>query len=332
MAKNVDIKNLELAIAKLNKEFGKNSVIYGSNEYENVPAISTNNIKLDLALGIGGLPKGRIIEIFGGSALGKSLLALNCIKSVQQQGGKVLYVDAEHDLDPDWMTTLGVDLDNLLIAQPEYGEQGLQIALDLIATGELDLVVIDSVAALVPKAELDGSIEDNHIGLQARMLAQALRKMRHVVSDTGTCLLFINQIRDKIGFMQSGTTSPGGHALKFYSSVRIELKRMGDIKNNQQEVVGTRVKAIVLKSKVSRPMKSTEYDILHGKGFNNTGALIELAEQFGMIRKSGAYYYLKDAEKAFAQGSVAAAEYLDNNPEYYQSLQEEVIKAYRSAK
>lgn len=331
MAKDIEAKDLELAIAKLNKEFGKNSVIYGSSEYEAVPAIPTNNVKLDLILGIGGLPKGRIIEVFGGSALGKSLLALNCIKSVQQQGGKVLYVDAEHDLDPDWMSTLGVDLDNLLLSQPEYGEQGLQIALDLISTGKLDLVVIDSVAALVPKAELEGSIEDNHIGLQARMLAQALRKMRHIVAETGTCLLFINQIRDKIGFMQSGTTSPGGHALKFYSSVRIELKRMGDIKNNKQEVVGTRVKALVLKSKVSRPMQSTEYDILHGKGFNNTGAVIELSEQFGLIRRSGAYYYFKDAEKAFAQGSVAAAEYLDGNPETYQQLKEEITKAYSSA-
>lgn len=326
-----DLKALELAIAKVNKDFGKNSVVYGANEYEALPAIPTGNFLLDIALGIGGLPRGRVIELFGGSSLGKSLLALNLVANVQKDNGTVLYVDAEHDLDPVWMEQIGVDVEKMLLCQPEYGEQGLQIALDLMKTGNIDLIVIDSVAALTPKAELDGNIEDNHIGLQARMLAQALRSMRHVASETDTCLLFINQIRDKIGFMQQGTTSPGGHALKFYSSVRIELKRMGDVKE-KGESVGTRVKASIIKSKVSRPMVSVEYDVVHGKGFNNFGSILEMAKRYGFITLRGAYYYKIDDEKSFAQGENAAVEYLASDLDYTNELKTNIITEIKSGK
>lgn len=326
------MKSLELAIAKVNKDYGKGAVAYGNTDYEPEPAIPTGNFKLDLALGIGGLPKGRIVEIFGGEALGKSLLALNLVANVQAEGGNVLYVDAEHDLDPDWMQKIGVDVEKMLLHQPEYGEQGLQVALDLMKTGALDLIVIDSVAALTPKAELDGDIEDNHIGLQARMLAQALRSMRHEASRTGTCLVFINQIRDKIGFMQSGTTSPGGRALKFYASVRIELKNIGAVKE-KGENVGTRVKAMVIKSKVSRPHRYAEYDVVHGKGFNNFGSILEMAIQYKLVIQKGAYYYLSDnLDKAFGHGEAAAIEYLASDMELTQLLQKQIIEIYRNNK
>jgi recombination protein RecA len=247
----VEKKSLELAIAALDKEFGKNTIFRGNYLPESVDVISTGNFKLDLALGVGGLPKGRIVEIFGAEALGKSLLSLSTAAECQKAGGTVGYIDAECDLDPTWASKLGVDMDDMYICQPDYGEVGLEVADKLIKTGEIDLLIIDSVAALVPKAELDGSMEDNHIGLQARMMAQALRKIRHSVSETNTCLVFINQIRDKIGFMQQGTTSPGGRSLKFAASVRIELKNMGIIKDakNNNEPRGTRVKATVLRTR-----------------------------------------------------------------------------------
>lgn len=325
------LKSLDLAIAKINKDYGKGAVAYASTEYDPEPAISTGNFKLDLALGIGGLPKGRIVEIFGGEALGKSLLALNLVANVQNDGGKVLYIDAEHDLDPDWMAKIGVKVDEMLLHQPEYGEQGLQVALDLMKTGAIDLIVVDSVAALTPKAELDGDIEDNHIGLQARMLAQALRSMRHIASETNTCLVFINQIRDKIGFMQSGTTSPGGRALKFYSSIRIELKRMGNVTAKNNEIIGTRVKAMVVKSKVSRPHKYVEYDVVHGKGFDNFSSVLEMAKQYNYISSRGAgYYYLSGEEKPFAQGEQNAIEFLASDLEFTEQLKKQIIEDYKN--
>lgn len=323
-----DLKSLELAIAKLEKQFGKNAVIFGTSAPEEIPVISTSNFKLDLALGVGGLPKGRIIEIFGGEALGKSLLALGAIAECQRDGGRAAYIDVECDLDPDWAQKLGVNLSELIIAQPESGEEALQIAEDLIKTGAIDLMVVDSVAAMTPKSEIEGNMDDMQVGAQARMMAKGLRKLRHPVAETNTCLVFINQIRDKIGFMQQGTTSPGGRSLKFAASVRIELKRISDVKSNAGESLGTRVKAMVIKNKVAAPMKAVEYDVLHGHGFNNFGAVVELSERLGLIRKSGAYYYKIGEEKSFAQGMNAAMEYLNNNPEWLEELKKEIKERY----
>lgn len=321
----LDKKSIDLAIAALDKQYGKNSVFHGDYMPEEVAVIPTGNFRLDLALGVGGFPKGRIVEVFGAEALGKSLLSLSAVAECQKQGGTALYIDAECDLDPIWATTLGVDMDRLYIAQPEHGEAALEIADEMISTGELDLVVIDSVAALVPKAELEGSMEDNHIGLQARMMAQALRKIRHSVSETNTCLVFINQIRDKIGFMQQGVTTPGGRALKFAASVRVELKNMGQIKDNKtNEHKGTRVKATVMKNKVAAPYKSVEYDVLHGVGFNNFGSVLELAKKFGLVTMRGAYYYLPGEEKSFAQGEQGAIEALASDLDWYRELQEKI--------
>jgi len=322
-------KALELALAKLEKQYGKNTVFYGDMFPEQVPVIPTGNLKLDLALGVGGLPKGRIIEIFGAEGLGKSLLALSTAANCQREGGKVAFLDVECDLDPDWCRTLGVDVDKMMIAQPETGEETLEIAETLVKTGAVDLIIIDSVAAMSPKAEVEGSMEDNHIGLQARMMAQGLRKLRQPVAETGTCFVFLNQIRDKIGFMQQGTTSPGGRALKFAASVRIELKRMGDVKDaSTGESRGTNVKAMIIKNKVARPMVSVEYQVLHGLGINNYGSLLELGERFGLISKRGAYYYKAAEEKAFAQGEIKAMAFLKENPELTEMLELEIKKAY----
>jgi recombination protein RecA len=321
---NTDLKALELAIAKLEKQFGKNTVIYGNILPEEIPVVSTSNFKLDLALGVGGLPKGRIVEIFGGEALGKSLIALGCVAECQKAGGRAAYIDVECDLDPEWAQKLGVDMSKLIIAQPESGEEALQIAEDLIKTGVIDLMVVDSVAAMTPKSEIEGNMDDMQVGAQARMMAKGLRKLRHPVAESNTCLVFINQIRDKIGFMQQGTTSPGGRSLKFAASVRIELKRISDIKSTAGESLGTRVKAIVIKNKVAAPMKAVEYDILHGQGFNNLGAVVELSERLGLIRKSGAYYYRLGEEKSFAQGMNNAMEALSNDLKWFEELKKEI--------
>ncbi len=325
----IEKKSVELAIAALDKEFGKNTVFRGNYLPEEVDVISTGNFKLDLALGVGGLPKGRIVEIFGAEALGKSLLSLSTAAECQKAGGVVGYIDAECDLDPTWASKLGVNMNDMYICQPDYGEAGLEVADKLIGTGEIDLLIVDSVAALVPKAELEGSMEDNHIGLQARMMAQALRKIRHSVSQTNTCLIFVNQIRDKIGFMQQGTTSPGGRSLKFAASVRIELKSMGQIKDakNNNEAKGTRVKATVLKNKVAAPYKTTEYDVLHGIGFNNFGSVLELAKKFDLLSmKGGGYYYFPGEDKPFAQGETSAIEFLASDLDLYYDLQGRVMK------
>jgi recombination protein RecA len=267
-------------------------------------------------------------------------LALCLVAECQAQGGTAAYIDVECDLDPDWATKLGVKMDELIIAQPEYGEAALTIVETLVRSGQLDLIIVDSVAAMTPKAELDGEMEDQQVGLQARMMAKGLRKTRHAVMDTNTCLVFINQVRDKIGFMQQGTISPGGRALKFYSSVRIELKRLGDIKDtkNNNESKGTRVKAIISKNKVADPYKIAEYDIIHGLGFNNFGSTLELGEKYGFLARKGAYYYRiidgNPAEKSFAQGETNAIEFLASDLDYTRSLQEEIkehVKALRKS-
>jgi recombination protein RecA len=335
-AEKITEKELTLALAKLEKQFGKNTIFTGDVMPDDVDVISTGNFLLDLKLGVGGLPKGRIIEIFGGEGLGKSLLSLSTVAACQKAGGRALYVDAECDLSPEWAETLGVDMDTLYISQPEYGEAGLQVVMDMVATGGFDLVVVDSVAALTPKAELEGTLEDSHVGLQARMMGQALRMMRQSISDTGTCVIFINQVRDKIGFMANGgTTTPGGRALKFFSSVRIELKKMGDLKDSKTgESRGTRIKANILKNKVGTPMKTLEYNVIHGLGFNNGSAVLEEAKKLGLVQTKGAYYYKVDFEtgevsdKTFAQGEMGAIDAFDSDPQWASLLTNKVKERF----
>lgn len=328
MIKEVDKKAIDLAIAAINKQYGKNTVILGDAPTVDVETVSTGNFKLDIALKVGGLPKGRIVEIYGAEALGKSLIASSCIAECQMNGGIAAYVDVEQAIDPSWMMHLGVSMEELTITQPEWGEQALDIVETLVKTGAYDVIVVDSVAALTPKAELEGEMEDQHIGLQPRLMAHALRKINPYLKNSGTCLIFINQIRDKIGYMQQGTTSPGGRALKFWASVRIELKSMGEIKDKKtNEVIGTRVKALVKKNKVGAPGKSVEYDVLHGVGFNNFGSILELAEKFKLIdKKGGGYYYLPGEEKSFAHGEDAAISFLASDLDFTNQLKAEIIK------
>lgn len=333
MTKEKDMKSLELAMAALVKQFGKNAVILGDADIEDVDVISTNNFELDLALGVGGLPRGRITEIFGGEGLGKTLLALSCAANCQAEGGLVAYIDVECDLNPEWAQKLGVNLQDMIIAQPSSGEEALTIAEILINTGQIDLLVFDSVAAMTPLAEIAGEMNDLQVGAQARMMAKGLRKLRHPIMTSNTCVIFINQIRDKIGFMQQGTTSPGGRALKFYSSVRIELKRLGDIKDSDGESIGTKVKAQILKNKVGNPMKVVEWENLHGIGFNNSGAILKMAIRRKLITKSGAWYYKgygpTKEDQSFAQGEAKAIEYMEANPDFANALKNQVIALYK---
>jgi len=330
MALNFDKKALDLAIASLEKEFGKNTVIYGDVLPVEVDVIPTGNFGLDLALQVGGLPKGRIVEIFGGEGLGKTLLSLSTVAECQAAGGLCAYIDTECDVDPDRAAQLGVNLQELVFAQPESGEEALEILDTLVRTGCFDLIVIDSVAAMTPKAELEADMDELQVGLQARMMAKGLRKTRHAIKENNVCVIFVNQIRDKIGFMANGgTTSPGGRALKFYSSVRIEFKKMKSLTDSKTgESTGNTVKALLLKNKVGRPMKSVEYDIMHGLGFNNFGFILGMAVKYKLLEKRGAYYYKDGEEKSFAQGEIAAIQYLASDLELTNNLKEQIKKNY----
>jgi recombination protein RecA len=284
-------KQLELALAQIDKQYGVGTIIARGDFIDRkVKVIPTTNVHLDKALGIGGLPRGRITEIFGTEGLGKSLLALCVAAEAQKMGLTVAYIDAEHDLDPEWAAFLGMNIDDVLLCQPDYGEQGLEIAHTLIKTGKVHLIIIDSVAALTPKSELEGTMEDMQVGAQARMMAKALRKMRPDINHNDVCALFLNQVRDKIGFMQSGVQSPGGRALRFGASVRIELKRLGDYKEGA-EVVGTRVQAKVIKNKVAAPHKVAEYNIIDGVGFDNYSIIALQAVEVGILIRKGTWLY-----------------------------------------
>lgn len=328
------IKAVELAIAALDKQFGPNTVIHGDGALENVDVISTGNFELDLALGVGGLPKGRITEIYGGEGLGKTLIALNCAASCQAQGGLVAYIDLECDLNPDWATKLGVNIPEMYIAQPASGEEAFTVAETLIKTGSFDLVVFDSVAAMPTIAELEAAMDEPQVGSLARVMAKGLRKIREPLKQTNTCAIFINQIRDQIGYGMGGTTTPGGRSLKFAASVRIELKKaMGsNITNSAGESIGTKVKANIIKNKVGSPMKTLEWDNLHGLGFNNYGAILKLGLRYNMLSKSGAYWYMgsgeNKADKPFAQGEQAAWEYLASDLELTEGLKKEIAAQY----
>lgn len=308
-------KTLDLALKQIDKTFGKGTIVrLGDKEIEPIDAISTGSVGLDLALGIGGVPKGRVIEIYGPESSGKTTLTLHIISECQKAGGVCAFVDAEHALDVKYAKNLGVDTDNLFVSQPDFGEQALDIVETLARSGAVDLIVVDSVAALTPKNEIDGDMGDQHVGLQARLMSQALRKLTGVVSKMGTTVIFINQIRMKIGMMGYGTpeTTTGGNALKFYASVRIDIRKIATLKQNE-EPIGNRTKAKVVKNKVAPPFKTAEFDVMFGEGISKEGELIDYGVKLDVVDKSGAWFSYKD--KKLGQGRENAKVFLRQNPE-----------------
>tara|TARA_B100000749_G_scaffold32654_1_gene22687 strand:+ start:141 stop:1142 length:1002 start_codon:yes stop_codon:yes gene_type:complete len=305
-------KTLDLAISQIEKQFGQGSIMrMGEDSIVKIESISTGSISLDAALGIGGIPRGRITEIYGPESSGKTTLTLHIIAEAQKMGGYAAFIDAEHAMDPEYAKKLGVDTDNLLISQPDTGEQALDITETLVRSGALDIIVIDSVAALVPKAELDGDMGDSHMGLQARLMSQALRKLTGSVSKSRTSVIFINQIRHKIGVMfGSPETTTGGNALKFYASIRLDIRRIGQIKEGDQ-VVGNRTRVKVVKNKVAPPFKNTEFDIMYGEGISYEGDLLDLAVQADIVNKMGAWYSYN--KEKIGQGRENAKRYLQDN-------------------
>jgi len=318
---------IDLAFAQIEKQFGKGSIMRLGSKEAIVPisVISTGAISFDAALGVGGFPRGRVVEIFGPESSGKTTIALQVVASAQAQGGMAAFVDAEHALDPGYAKKLGVDVDNLLVSQPDYGEQALEIAEHLVRSGAIDVLVVDSVAALVPKAELDGEMGDSHMGLQARLMSQALRKLTGIVSKSRTCLIFINQIREKIGVMFGNPeTTTGGRALKFYSSVRVDIRRIAAIKEGDV-VVGSRTRVKVVKNKVAAPFRESEFDIMYGEGISREGDLIDLAVNQNILEKSGAWYSYKG--ERIGQGRENARQFLKDNKEVMAKLETEVRRA-----
>ena len=318
---------LDLALGQIEKQFGKGSIVRLGSKDAIVPVsvISTGSISLDNALGVGGFPRGRICEIFGPESSGKTTIALQVIAEAQKAGGMAAFIDVEHALDPIYSKKLGVDVDNLLVSQPDYGEQALEITGALINSGQIDCLVVDSVAALVPKAELDGEMGDSHMGVQARLMSQALRKLTGVVSKSRTCLIFINQIREKIGVMFGNPeTTTGGRALKFYSSVRIDIRRIAAIKEGDM-VIGSRTKVKVVKNKVAAPFREAEFDILYGEGISREGDLLDLAVTQNILEKSGSWFSYKG--ERIGQGRENARQFLKDNKDTFTKLEAEVRKA-----
>ena len=316
-------KALDAALAQIERAFGKGSIMkLGQREALEIEAISTGSLGLDIALGIGGLPKGRIVEIYGPESSGKTTLALHVVAEAQKKGGACAFVDAEHALDPSYAKKLGVDINNLLISQPDAGEQALEIADTLVRSGAIDVLVVDSVAALVPKAELEGDMGNSLPGLQARLMSQALRKLTASISKSNTLVIFINQIRMKIGVMfGSPETTTGGNALKFYASVRLDIRRIGALKD-KDEVVGNATRVKVVKNKVAPPFKVVEFDIMYGEGVSKVGELIDLGEKAGVVEKSGSWYSY-DGQR-IGQGRENAKNYLKENPEVAQAIENKV--------
>lgn len=324
-------RNLQLALAKIEKDFGKGAIMrLGETEIPKVEAISTGCLTLDVALGIGGIPKGRIIEIYGSESSGKTTVALHCVAEVQKEGGTAAFVDAEHALDPVYASKLGVNLDDLYISQPDSGEQALEITETLIRSGAIDIIVIDSVAALTPQAELDGDMGDSHVGMQARLMSQALRKITAASSKSKCTIIFINQLREKIGVMYGNPeTTTGGKALKFYSSVRIEIRKADTLKDGS-DIVGNHVKAKVVKNKVAPPFKVAEFDIMYGTGISNMGCVLDLAVENGFVQKSGSWFSYNDEK--IGQGRDKAMEFLKANPEVFKELDAKIREKYEMNK
>ncbi len=311
---------LDLALGQIEKQFGKGSILRLGSKDAIVPVavIPTGSISLDWALGTGGFPRGRVVEIYGPESSGKTTLALECVAQAQKTGGMAVFIDAEHALDPAYARKLGVDTDNLLISQPDYGEQALEIAEELVRSGAIDVLVIDSVAALVPKAELDGEMGDSHMGLQARLMSQALRKITGIVAKSQTCLIFINQIREKIGVMFGNPeTTTGGRALKFYASVRADIRRTSAIKDGE-EVVGSRTKVKIVKNKLAPPFRAAEFDIMYGEGISREGDLIDQGAEHSIVEKSGSWYSYKG--ERIGQGRENARQFLKDNADVRRDL------------
>jgi recombination protein RecA len=307
-------KAIEVAVAQIERQFGKGAIMrLGSYRAMDVPVISTTSLSLDAALGIGGMPRGRVVEIFGPESSGKTTLALHVVAEAQRRGGMAAYIDVEHAVDPDYSRKLGVRVDDMLISQPDSGEQALEIAEMLVRSGALDVVVIDSVAALVPRAELDGEMGDAHVGLQARLMSQALRKLTSIVSKSQTCMIFINQIREKIGVMFGNPeTTPGGRALKFYASLRLDIRRIASIEDGET-AIGNRTRVKVVKNKMAPPFRKAEFDILYGHGISREGDLIDLGVEQKMVQKSGSWYSY--GELRIGQGRENAKQFLKENAE-----------------
>lgn len=320
-------KALDLALGQIEKAFGKEAICkLGAENVKKVDAISTGALSLDLALGVGGLPRGRVIEIYGPEAGGKTTLSLHVAAQAQKTGGVVAFIDAEHALDPVYASLIGVNVDELLISQPDSGEQALEIAEKLVRSGAIDLIIIDSVAALVPRAEIEGEMGDTHVGLQARLMSQALRKLTSILSKTKTSIIFINQLRQKIGVMFGNPeTTPGGLALKFYSSVRIDVRRIENLKKGD-EIIGTRVRAKVIKNKVAPPYRQAEFTMLHGEGISREACILDKGVESGILEKSGSWFLYGDEK--LGQGAENARQYLKDNQELTKEIEDKLYEKY----
>ena len=328
MAKEDKLKALDAAIAQIEKQYGKGSVMkLGDNSANmNVETVPTGSLSLDIALGLGGLPKGRIIEVYGPESSGKTTVALHCVAEVQKRGGIAGFIDEEHALDPVYARNIGVDIDNLYISQPDCGEQALEITETMVRSGAVDIVVVDSVAALVPKAEIDGDMGDSHVGLQARLMSQALRKLTAVISKSNCIVIFINQLREKVGVMFGNPeTTTGGRALKFYSSVRLDVRRTESLKQ-AGEIVGNHVRVKVVKNKIAPPFREAEFDIMFGQGISREGDVLDLAVNAGIVNKSGAWYAYEGDK--IGQGRENAKTYIHENPAFFDMLEAKVRDFY----
>ena len=328
MDKNDKLKALDVALAQIEKQHGKGSVMKlgDSGANINIETVPTGSVSLDIALGLGGIPKGRIVEIYGPESSGKTTVALHMVAEVQKRGGIAGFIDAEHALDPVYARNIGVDIDNLYISQPDYGEQALEITETMVRSGAIDIIIVDSVAALVPKAEIDGEMGDSHVGLQARLMSQALRKLTAVISKSNCIVIFINQLREKVGIMFGNPeTTTGGRALKFYSSIRLDVRKIETLKSGG-EVVGSRTRIKVVKNKIAPPFKEAEFDIMFGQGISREGDILDLAADADVVNKSGAWYAY-NGEK-IGQGRENAKAFLKENPDIFNAIEKQVREKY----
>ena len=315
---------IETAMQQIERTYGKGSIMrFGDNTVSNVEAISTGSLALDLALGIGGLPKGRIVEIYGPESSGKTTLALHCVAEAQKAGGQAAFIDAEHALDPIYAANLGVDVDSLLVAQPDYGEQALEIAEQLARSGAIDIIVVDSVAALVPRTEIDDDMGDSHVGLHARLMSQAMRKLAGAINKSNTLIIFINQLREKVGVVYGNPeVTTGGRALKFYASMRIDVRKGEQLKNSDNQFIGSRTKVKIVKNKVAPPFRSAEFDIMYGTGISKEGEILDLGVEYGVIKKGGSWFSYGD--RRLGQGRDNVKQLIKDEPEFAAQLEQEI--------